>query len=465
MRFSVLMSVYAAERPEYLRMALQSLAAQTRRADEVVLVEDGPLPDSLHAVIDAFREPLNLCAVRLPANVGLARALNAGLAHCRYELVARMDSDDISLPERFERQVRFMEENPDIAASSAALDEFDETGKVFSSRVLPLTHEELVEFARQRSPLSHAVAIFRKSAILAVGGYPLFKRSQDVALWSLLIVKGYRLANLPDTLFKVRAGNAFMSRSGLRNLNLEIAVIRYQRRIGFLSRRDMVRNVGVRLVLAIVPPGIKKTLYAHKANPGAMVHAFVKRAFDITLAAIGLLAAAPFIALGWLAAAIETRRNGFFTQERVGRHGRIFRIVKLRTMRDDACALGTVTAADDPRITRTGAVLRRTKVDELPQLWNVLVGDMSFVGPRPDVPGYADRLEGEDRIILSVRPGITGPATVKYRNEEELLSRQPDAQRYNREVIWPDKVRINKEYVRTRSFRNDLKYLFRTVID
>jgi lipopolysaccharide/colanic/teichoic acid biosynthesis glycosyltransferase len=94
----------------------------------------------------------------------------------------------------------------------------------------------------------------------------------------------------------------------------------------------------------------------------------------------------------------------------------------------------------------------------------VLVGDMSFVGPRPDVPGYADTLQGEDRIILSVRPGITGPATVKYRNEEELLSQQPDAHLYNREVIWPDKVRINKEYIRNHSFLKDLQYLFRTVI-
>lgn len=464
MKFSVLMSVYQAEKPEYLHTALDSLAAQTLRADEVVLVEDGPLPEALHEVIAAFRDTLNIQSVRLPVNVGLARALNAGLEHCGHELVARMDSDDISLPQRFEKQVRFMAAHPDIAASSAALDEFDEDGAVFSSRVLPLTHEELAEFARRRSPLSHAVAIFRKSIVLAVGGYPPFKRSQDVALWSLLIVKGYRLANLPDTLFKVRAGAAFMTRNGLRSLRQEFAVIRYQRRIGFLSRRDMLRNLGVRTILAIVPQGVKKQLYAHKAAPGALVYALLKRGFDLFFSALGLLLAAPLIMAGWLAATIETRRNGFFTQERVGRHGRRFRIVKLRTMRDDLDGLGTVTAADDPRITRSGAFLRRSKIDELPQLWNVLIGDMSFVGPRPDVPGYADQLEGEDRIILSVRPGITGPATVKYRNEEDILSRQADAQRYNREVIWPDKVRLNKEYIRRRSLLGDLHLLYRTVI-
>lgn len=467
MSLSVLMSVYKAEKPEYLRVALESLVQQTRRADEVVLVEDGPLPDALHDVIREFRETLNIRSVPLPRNVGLARALNAGLAHCRHELVARMDSDDISLPQRFEKQLAFMQAHPEIAASSAALEEFDENGVEFSSRVLPTTHEKLVEFARRRSPLSHAVAIFRKEAVQAVGGYPPFKRSQDVALWSLLIVKGHRLANLPDTLFKVRAGAAFMTRNGLRSLHHEFAVIRYQRRIGFLSRTDMLRNMGVRLILASVPPGIKKALYAHKAAPRALADAALKRSFDIALSAFGLVLASPLIALGWVAATVETGRNGFFLQERVGRYGRTFRIVKLRTMRDDPVSRrerGTVTTANDPRITRSGAVLRRTKIDELPQLWNVLVGDMSFVGPRPDVPGYADRLEGEDRIILSVRPGITGPATVKYRNEEDLLSRQPDAQAYNAEVIWPDKVRINREYIQQRSFLADLRCLYRTFV-
>lgn len=462
--FSVLMSVYRAEHPEHLRTALESLAAQTLRATEVVLVEDGPLPPALHAVIAAFREALPIRSVALPRNVGLAGALNAGLAHCRHDLVARMDSDDISLPPRFEKQIGFMARHPEVAASSAALEEFDEHGRVFSSRVLPLTHEELVAFARRRSPLSHAVAVFRKRAVLAVGGYPPFKRSQDVALWSLLIVRGYRLANLPDIVFKVRAGQAFMQRNGLRNLRQEFAVIRYQRRIGCLSAGDVLRNGCVRAVLAAVPPAVKKRLYAHKSRPGALFEAGLKRGFDLLLATAGLALTAPVIALGWLAAAIETRRNGFFLQERIGLHGRRFRIVKLRTMRDGPCGLGTVTAAGDPRITRSGAFLRHTKIDELPQLWNVLTGDMSFVGPRPDVPGYADRLEGEDRVILSVRPGITGPATVKYRDEEALLSRQADAQQYNRDVIWPDKVRLNREYILRRSFAGDLKYLFKTVI-
>lgn len=462
--FSVLMSIYRAERPEYLRIALDSLVAQTLRATEVVLVEDGPLPPELHAVIEEYRAALNIQSVALEHNVGLGAALNAGLAHCSHELVARMDGDDISLPQRFEKQISFMAQHPDIAASSAALEEFDEDGHTFAKRVLPLTHEALVQFARRRSPLSHAVAVFRKSIILAAGGYPPFKRSQDVALWSLLIVRGHHLANLPDTLFRVRAGRAFMQRNGLRNLWLEFAVIRFQHQIGFLPLADALQNATVRLALALVPAGIKKLLYAHKGAPGQLVQAALKRSFDVTFAALGLLVSAPLIALGWLAATLETRRNGFFLQDRIGMNGRPFRIVKLRTMHDSLSGLGSVTAANDPRITRSGAFLRRTKIDELPQLWNVLVGDMSFVGPRPDVPGYADQLQDDDRIILSVRPGITGPATLKYRNEEVLLGRQPDPQRYNREVIWPDKVRINREYVAQRSFLGDLKYLVKTVI-
>ncbi len=462
--FSVLMSIYRAEQPAYLRTALESLLLQTLPADEVVLVEDGPLPAELHAVIEAFRDVLNIRSVILEQNMGLAAALNAGLAHCRHELVARMDSDDISLPERFEKQIGFMATHPDITASSAALEEFDEDGNVFATRVLPLTHDELERFAHRRSPISHAVAVFRKSAVLAAGGYPLFKRSQDVALWSLLIVRGHRLANLPDTLFQVRAGRAFMQRNGLRNLGLEFAVIRFQWRIGFLSATEALRNAGVRLILASVPAGVKKHLYEHKNAPGALAQAALKRAFDITVAGVGLALTAPLIALGWLAASLETGRNGFFLQERVGMHGRHFNIVKLRTMHDTLPGLGTVTARGDPRITCSGRFLRRSKIDELPQLWNVLVGDMSLVGPRPDVPGYADALQEEDRIILSVRPGITGPATVKYRDEESLLGRQADPHRYNREVIWPDKVRINREYVRCRSFAGDLKYLFKTMI-
>jgi lipopolysaccharide/colanic/teichoic acid biosynthesis glycosyltransferase len=190
---------------------------------------------------------------------------------------------------------------------------------------------------------------------------------------------------------------------------------------------------------------------------------FAKRAFDIFGAGFGLAATYWIILPAWVLASLDTRKNGFFTQERVGREGMIFRVIKVRTMRDVPGINSTVTTGKDQRITSLGRFWRKSKIDELPQLINVLKGDMSFVGPRPDVPGYADRLEGNDRVVLSVRPGITGPATLKYRDEEALLAEQNDPQKYNDEVLWLDKVRLNREYVENWSFLGDLRYIWETV--
>lgn len=191
--------------------------------------------------------------------------------------------------------------------------------------------------------------------------------------------------------------------------------------------------------------------------------ATLKRTLDLVAAVIGL------VVTGWLilfAAAVirlETGASGLFRQARVGRHGRIFHVVKLRTMYPTAEAGSSVTAASDPRITPWGRRFRRWKIDELPQLINVVRGEMSLVGPRPDVPGFADRLAGADRVILQVRPGITGPATLEYRDEEQLLASVDDPEGYNRDVIFPDKVRINRRYVEHYRFRDDLYYLWRTL--
>ena len=199
------------------------------------------------------------------------------------------------------------------------------------------------------------------------------------------------------------------------------------------------------------------------ARSGLTIYqAAAKRAFDVILAAAGLVLTGWLILFAWAVATADTGANGFFTQHRVGQHGRLFRIVKIRTMRPSAVN-STVTVAGDSRITAIGRLWRKLKIDELPQLINVLVGQMSFVGPRPDVKGFFDRLKGEDRVILSVRPGITGPATLKYRNEEELLATVPDPEAYNRDVIFPDKVRINREYVENWSFRRDIHYIISTL--
>lgn len=190
---------------------------------------------------------------------------------------------------------------------------------------------------------------------------------------------------------------------------------------------------------------------------------FVKRSMDIFVSFALLVTGWWIIFIAWILSSVDTKSNGLFLQTRVGRHGRYFTVIKIKTMKDDGVKT-SITCSNDPRITRIGRLLRKSKIDELPQLWNVLIGDMSLVGPRPDVPGYADSLTGDQRVILEVRPGITGPATLKYRNEEELLAKQEDPDAYNREVIFPDKVRINMDYVCGWTMMEDLKCMWRTLV-
>ena len=190
----------------------------------------------------------------------------------------------------------------------------------------------------------------------------------------------------------------------------------------------------------------------------------IKRAVDVLGAGAGIALLGWLILGAWAAATIDTRANGFFRQERVGKDGHIFRVIKIRSMRPGHPLDTSVTTAVDPRITRLGRLLRRTKIDELPQLFNVLVGEMSLVGPRPEVPGFADLLQGEDARILSVRPGITGPATLFYRNEEALLAASDDPEAFNRTVLFPTKVRMNLEYIRTYSLGEDLRLLKETIL-
>lgn len=189
----------------------------------------------------------------------------------------------------------------------------------------------------------------------------------------------------------------------------------------------------------------------------------LKRLFDVVVSAAGLLLTGWLILIAYLLARMDTGESGFFRQTRVGKDGKLFEVIKIRTMRNDPAVQTTVTASGDPRLTRLGRFLRRTKIDELPQLINVLRGEMSFVGPRPDVPGFADRLSGRDRVILTVRPGITGPATLRFRDEETLLAEQDDPEAYNRDVIYPEKVRLNRRYVEQYSFVQDLRYIWRTL--
>ena len=190
----------------------------------------------------------------------------------------------------------------------------------------------------------------------------------------------------------------------------------------------------------------------------------LKYIFDRVAALIGLLG------IWWLliivAIIIKIKMPGgpaIFKQTRIGRHGKPFTMYKFRTMTVNHSG-SSVSVAGESRITPLGAVLRKYKIDELPELWNVLKADMSFVGPRPDVPGYADALTGDDREVLLLRPGITGPASLKYRNEEEILAAVENPQIYNDTIIFPDKVRINRYYLHNYSFVSDIKMILCTVL-
>jgi lipopolysaccharide/colanic/teichoic acid biosynthesis glycosyltransferase len=187
---------------------------------------------------------------------------------------------------------------------------------------------------------------------------------------------------------------------------------------------------------------------------------FIKRCFDVLLVLFLLpILSIPIVLLIAICSA-DTKKWGVFSQKRVGQHARLFTIYKLRTLKGGEHQLGHLEQSATP----IGNYLRRTKLDELPQLYNVLIGDMSFVGPRPDLVGFADELVGEDRIILKVKPGITGPATLKYKNEELLLERQKDPEHYNRTIIWVDKVKINKKYVENYSFYLDLVFILKSLL-
>lgn len=189
----------------------------------------------------------------------------------------------------------------------------------------------------------------------------------------------------------------------------------------------------------------------------------LKWIFDRVASFFGLLFLWPILLV--VAILIRVKMPGgpvIFTQQRVGKDGKLFTMYKFRSMTVGHGG-SSVSVAGETRITPLGAKLRKYKLDELPELWNVLIGDMSFVGPRPDVPGYADKLTGSDRAVLKLKPGITGPASLKYRNEEEILAKQSDPIKYNDEVIYPDKVRININYMKHWSFLLDLKIIIYTI--
>ena len=190
-----------------------------------------------------------------------------------------------------------------------------------------------------------------------------------------------------------------------------------------------------------------------------------KRLFDFFLSLILIIFASPVILCAWIIASLETKSNGFYLQQRVGRNSKLFLVFKIKTMFNTKLNSDySVTTSNDKRITFMGKFFRRSKVDELPQLFNVLIGDMSFVGPRPDVEGFADELTGENELILKLRPGITGVSSLKYKNEEYTLSKVKNPIEYNKNIIYPRKVKLEMQYIKNWSMFYDIKLILLTIL-
>jgi glycosyltransferase involved in cell wall biosynthesis len=263
-QFSVLLPVWAGDRPDHLGEAFRSTVhAQTRRPDEVVIVRDGPVPEALTAALAELADtsPVPVKLVELDRNVGLGMALDAGLANCAHDVVARMDADDISLPHRFAVQLPIIEAGADIVGSG--LLEFGEHGgDVVGSRTPPTRPEDIRERARFADPFNHPTVVYRRSKVRAVGGYTDFALMEDYLLWAKMIVAGARVANVAEPLVQYRVGaGAYARRGGWRQLRAELALQRRFRRLGFTTRGQCLRNVAVRGGYRLVPERIRRIAY------------------------------------------------------------------------------------------------------------------------------------------------------------------------------------------------------------
>lgn len=239
-KYSVLMSLYKKEHPEYLRLALDSMINQTAKPDEIVLVEDGPLTDELYAVVEEYRQYLHI--VINEKNLGLGLALNEGLKVCKNDLVARMDTDDISKHDRCEKQLKRFKEQPELAIVGSHIDEFvGDPSNVISQRRVPLDLESIFEYAKKRSAFNHPAVMYRKNAVLAEGGYSDLKRNQDVDLFGRMIFKGYKAENIDEALLWFRSSDELAARrKSWENTKSYIATIKKFWKMGYSSFFDYV---------------------------------------------------------------------------------------------------------------------------------------------------------------------------------------------------------------------------------
>ncbi len=263
-KFSVLMSVYHKDDPTYLDTALNSLTEQTAVPDEIVLVKDGPVSQQLEGVIDAFHKKFsNLKIVALEKNSGLGNALNQGLKHCSHELVARMDSDDISKPHRFEKQLHIFETNKFIDVVSSWIDEFiDIKENTVSTRKIPETTEEIACYAKSRCPVNHPSVMFRKSAVLSAGNYQPFPLFEDYYLWARMLLNNAKFYNIQESLLWFRTtSDTYKRRGGLKHAIDEIQFQKFLLKSNFINIPTFFENIAIRFCVRIMPNGLRAFIY------------------------------------------------------------------------------------------------------------------------------------------------------------------------------------------------------------
>lgn len=264
-RYSVLMSVYHKETAEYLRTSMDSILTQTVPADDFVLVCDGPLEADLDRVIgqmqDAFGKTLQV--IRLKENRGLGNALNVGIRYCKNELIARMDSDDISYPDRCERQLEVFATHPELDIVSGTVEEFSgTTDQIEARRILPKTQDEILRFVKKRNPFNHPCVMYRKSAVERFGGYRDFYLLEDYDLWIRMLCGGCQGYNLQQPLLWMRAGSSmYRRRSGWKYAKSQIALFRFMRSIGLIGYFDFLKASLMRILVSMVPNEIRKNLF------------------------------------------------------------------------------------------------------------------------------------------------------------------------------------------------------------
>ena len=264
MNLSVLLSVYNKENPNYLVKSLDSIFSQTQSPVEVILVKDGPLNNELDGIIDLYVSQYpNLKVFPLVTNQGLGKALNEGLKHCSYDIVARMDTDDIAKPDRFEKQIRVFQEHPELDVVGAWIDEFEETtSNIISTRKLPEVHDDICQFAKKRNPENHPVIMFRKQAVLAAGGYQHFPLFEDYYLWIRMLQNGAKFYNIQESLLYFRFSPAmFKRRGGLKYVTTELRFQNQLRNLGFITSSEYLYNVFIRVITRMMPNTLRAVLY------------------------------------------------------------------------------------------------------------------------------------------------------------------------------------------------------------